>query len=239
MPDLVIDQRRTRPRRLRGRARAAVRRSGGWSGRSSSSTTWARSTSRPAFPRTVDVRPHPHIGLSTVTYLFEGEITHRDSVGVGAGDPAGRGELDDRRPRHHPFRALRARAPRGRPHARHPGLGRAARRATRRPTRPSRTTAPDDLPAFEERGAVGAADRRRGVRRRARRCTTHSPLFYVHWELRRGRAAPSCRPSIAERAAYVASGAVEVDGQTLRRRPDGGVRAGRRRRRAPPQPAPS
>src|ERR1051325_5374337 len=32
-------------------------------------------------PRSVDVRPHPHIGLSTVTYLFEGEIMHRDSVG--------------------------------------------------------------------------------------------------------------------------------------------------------------
>ena len=32
-------------------------------------------------PRSVDVRPHPHIGLATVTYLFEGEITHRDSVG--------------------------------------------------------------------------------------------------------------------------------------------------------------
>ena len=29
-----------------------------------------------------DVRPHPHIGLSTVTYLFEGEIVHRDSLGV-------------------------------------------------------------------------------------------------------------------------------------------------------------
>jgi redox-sensitive bicupin YhaK (pirin superfamily) len=29
----------------------------------------------------VDVRPHPHIGLSTVTWLFEGEIMHRDSVG--------------------------------------------------------------------------------------------------------------------------------------------------------------
>jgi redox-sensitive bicupin YhaK (pirin superfamily) len=27
------------------------------------------------------VRPHPHIGLSTVTYLFEGEIIHRDSLG--------------------------------------------------------------------------------------------------------------------------------------------------------------
>ena len=32
-------------------------------------------------PKTVDVRPHPHIGLSTLSYLFEGEIMHRDSVG--------------------------------------------------------------------------------------------------------------------------------------------------------------
>jgi redox-sensitive bicupin YhaK (pirin superfamily) len=32
-------------------------------------------------PRSADVRPHPHIGLSTVTYLFSGEIMHRDSVG--------------------------------------------------------------------------------------------------------------------------------------------------------------
>jgi redox-sensitive bicupin YhaK (pirin superfamily) len=29
----------------------------------------------------IDVRPHPHIGLSTVTYLFDGEIVHRDSLG--------------------------------------------------------------------------------------------------------------------------------------------------------------
>jgi redox-sensitive bicupin YhaK (pirin superfamily) len=28
-----------------------------------------------------DVRPHPHIGLATVTYLFEGEMIHRDSLG--------------------------------------------------------------------------------------------------------------------------------------------------------------
>ena len=32
--------------------------------------------------RGMDVRPHPHIGLSTVTYLFEGEIMHRDSLGT-------------------------------------------------------------------------------------------------------------------------------------------------------------
>ena len=36
-----------------------------------------------AFPpgRGIDVRPHPHIGLATVTYLFAGEIVHCDSLG--------------------------------------------------------------------------------------------------------------------------------------------------------------
>ncbi len=32
----------------------------------------------------IDVRPHPHIGLATVTYLFEGEVWHRDSLGTSA-----------------------------------------------------------------------------------------------------------------------------------------------------------
>src|SRR5216117_833845 len=31
--------------------------------------------------RGLDVRPHPHINLATVTYLFDGEIVHRDSLG--------------------------------------------------------------------------------------------------------------------------------------------------------------
>ena len=35
-----------------------------------------------ALPHGMDVRPHPHINLATVTYLFEGEIIHRDSLGV-------------------------------------------------------------------------------------------------------------------------------------------------------------
>lgn len=47
----------------------------------------------------IDVRPHPHIGLATVTYLFRGRIHHRDSLGtdqwISAGDvnlmTAGRG----------------------------------------------------------------------------------------------------------------------------------------------------
>jgi redox-sensitive bicupin YhaK (pirin superfamily) len=32
--------------------------------------------------KSIDVLPHPHIGLSTVTYLLGGEVTHRDSLGV-------------------------------------------------------------------------------------------------------------------------------------------------------------
>jgi redox-sensitive bicupin YhaK (pirin superfamily) len=32
----------------------------------------------------LDVRPHPHIGLSTLTYLYDGEIIHRDTLGVKA-----------------------------------------------------------------------------------------------------------------------------------------------------------
>jgi redox-sensitive bicupin YhaK (pirin superfamily) len=34
------------------------------------------------YSRAADVRPHPHIGLSTVSYLLSGEITHRDSLGT-------------------------------------------------------------------------------------------------------------------------------------------------------------
>lgn len=54
----------------------------------------------------IQVRPHPHIGLSTITYLFEGEILHRDSLGfvqpIRAGAvnlmTAGRGIVHSERP---------------------------------------------------------------------------------------------------------------------------------------------
>ncbi len=53
----------------------------------------------------MDVRPHPHIGLATVTYLFEGKIRHRDSLGtemvIAPGDvnlmTAGRGIVHSER----------------------------------------------------------------------------------------------------------------------------------------------
>jgi redox-sensitive bicupin YhaK (pirin superfamily) len=55
----------------------------------------------------IDVRPHPHIGLATVTYLFDGEIFHRDSLGseqaIKPGDVnwmvAGRGIVHSERTR--------------------------------------------------------------------------------------------------------------------------------------------
>ncbi len=39
-------------------------------------------TVQPQTATTLDVLPHPHIGLSTVSYLFDGVVTHRDSLGV-------------------------------------------------------------------------------------------------------------------------------------------------------------
>src|SRR3954465_14274356 len=36
----------------------------------------------PPNPSSLDVLPHPHIGLVTVSYLFGGQVTHRDSLGI-------------------------------------------------------------------------------------------------------------------------------------------------------------
>ena len=206
-----------RPRRLRGRARAAVRQAAHGRARSSSSTTWARSTSRPASRARVDVRPHPHIGLSTRHLPVRGRDHAPRQRRLGAGDPPRRGQLDDRRARHHPLRALRARAPRGRPHARHPGLGGAAATRTRRSSPASRTTAPSDLPRQESAGCSGAlvAGEAFGAR-----VAGEDPLAAV---LRRTGSsqparAPSCPTSTPSARVYVAPGAVEVARPALRRR---------------------
>ena len=39
-------------------------------------------TAVPENPSSLDVLPHPHIGLATVSYLFGGQVTHRDSLGI-------------------------------------------------------------------------------------------------------------------------------------------------------------
>ena len=77
----------------------------------------------------IDVRPHPHIGLATVTYLFDGEIHHHDSLGfsqkIWPGEvnwmTAGSGIVHSERT-DPSLRSTR------RPDARHAGVGRVAAR---------------------------------------------------------------------------------------------------------------
>ncbi|HVK42587.1 MAG TPA: pirin family protein [Phenylobacterium sp.] len=162
------------------------------------------------FGREVDVRPHPHIGLSTLSYLFEGEMTHRDSVGVTQpirpGEvnwmTAGRGITHSER-----FETLREKG----------GRMNGIQAWIALPVEDEETApafdhyAPEVLPTHEENGmwarliagqAFGASSP----------VKTHSPMFYVHWHLKPGAKAelPAEYP---ERAAYVAQGVVEVDGR--------------------------
>ena len=164
------------------------------------------------FPKTVDVRPHPHIGLSTVTYLFDGEITHRDSVGavqpIQPGEvnwmTAGRGITHSER-----FDTLRQTG--GRMHGIQAWV---ALPTELEETDPSFANhKPDDLPTYEGGGmwARLIAGKAFGAEAKVK---TLSPMFYVHWRLDAGAKAelPAEYP---ERAAYIAEGQVEVDGRTL------------------------
>ncbi len=63
----------------------------------------------------MDVRPHPHIGLATVTYLFDGCDHAPRQRGQHPGDPARRHEPDDGRARHRAFRTHARRAAPRRP----------------------------------------------------------------------------------------------------------------------------
>jgi len=163
-------------------------------------------------PRSVDVRPHPHIGLATVTYLFEGEITHRDSVGseqaIRPGEVnwmvAGRGIT-------HSERFERARAEGGSMHGIQAWVALPREQEECDPAFFHHGIA--DLPSLDDEGVRGRviAGEVDGLKSGVR---VASPLFYVHWDL-----APGARVALpglySERAAYVASGAIEVDGQRV------------------------
>jgi redox-sensitive bicupin YhaK (pirin superfamily) len=163
-------------------------------------------------PRDVDVRPHPHIGLSTVTYLFEGEITHRDSVGSEqAIRPAEVNWMVAGRGITHSERFERERAEGGPMHGIQSWV--ALPKETEE-TEPGFTHyGSSDLPLVEEHGLrlrvlAGEAF---GVKAAVK---IHSPMFYVHAELQRaGRLA--LPDGYAERALFVVSGAVEADDQTF------------------------
>jgi redox-sensitive bicupin YhaK (pirin superfamily) len=158
----------------------------------------------------LDVRPHPHIGLSTVTYLFEGEIFHRDSLGTALAIRPG--ELN----------WMTA----GR------GIAHSERTAEERRAHPNKVfgiqswvalpkDAEEAAPAFAHHDASelpraldgGLALRliagdAWGMRSPA---ATSSPLFYADAALEPGATVP-LPDGHEERAAYVVQGSVEVSG---------------------------
>ena len=159
--------------------------------------------------RSVDVRPHPHIGLSTVTYLFSGEIVHRDSVGseqaIRPGEVnwmvAGRGIT-------HSERFERARREGDHVHGIQAWV---ALPTADEETEPSfNHHEGDDLPVWQDGGVRGRliAGDAFGLSAKVR---THSPLFYAHLDMDPG--ATTAVPRQTERALYVAAGAVEMEGQ--------------------------
>jgi redox-sensitive bicupin YhaK (pirin superfamily) len=161
-------------------------------------------------PRSVDVRPHPHIGLSTVTYLFDGEIVHRDSVGseqaIRPGEVnwmiAGRGIT-------HSERFERARREGGRLHGIQAWVALPLEDEETEPGFAHYGT--DALPRQEGAGVRGrlVAGEAFGARSPVR---THSPMMYLHWELAAG--ARGELPAVySERAVYVAAGTIEVQHQ--------------------------
>jgi redox-sensitive bicupin YhaK (pirin superfamily) len=164
----------------------------------------------PGFPKSVDVRPHPHIGLATVTYLFAGEIMHRDSVGVQqAIQPeevnwmiAGRGIT-------HSERFEKARAEGGPLHGIQAWV---ALPREHEETEPSFAHYDASALPIQEYDGVRLrllAGEAFGLRSAVK---THSPMFYAHWEVERGvrTALPG---EFAERAAYVVSGEIQTGGQ--------------------------
>jgi redox-sensitive bicupin YhaK (pirin superfamily) len=161
----------------------------------------------------IDVRPHPHIGLATVTYLFEGEVFHRDSLGTAQAIRPGELNLMT--------------AGRGIVHSERETS--AAKATTRRlfgiqawaalPKSHEETTpvfahhGRDDLPRIEGEGKrvrliIGAMFGRR------------SPVFYPHdcvyaeAVLAPGAVLP-LDPDYDERGVYIASGEIDVAGESF------------------------
>ena len=159
----------------------------------------------------IDVRPHPHIGLSTVTWLFDGAIFHRDSL--GSEQPIAPGELNWMT------------AGRGIVHSERTSPAELSRERTvfgiqswvalpkqHEETAPGfEHVAMDRLPVIADRGL-----KVRVIAGQAYGATspvkTHSDLFYLDVQMAPGASLPLPLEH-EERGVYVAEGAVEVAGQ--------------------------
>jgi hypothetical protein len=167
-----------------------------------------------------DVRAHPHIGLATVTYLFEGAMLHRDSTGVvqriepGALNwmTAGRGIVHSER------------TPddlRGRERRSHGLQLWAALPAADEEIEPSFAHTPADrLPAFDWPGANGVNARLLigAAAGRSSPVAVRSPTLYLDLTLKPGASIeldPQATPQASERALYAVEGAIEADGRAF------------------------
>jgi redox-sensitive bicupin YhaK (pirin superfamily) len=165
----------------------------------------------PAEPSSLDVLPHPHIGLSTVSYLFGGQVTHRDSLGVEQiirpGEvnwmTAGSGIAHSER-----FED---------PSSLTGGLEMiqtwVALPEKDEETAPSfNNYIPDQLPVFTDKGVWMRliAGNAFGLKNEVR---TNSPLFYLHVVLQQG-VTFSLPKEHEERGVYIAKGSIELSGIT-------------------------
>ncbi len=156
-------------------------------------------TIAPEDTRAADVRPHPHIGLSTVSYLLSGQVHHRDSLGVdqliNPGDvnwmTAGRGISHSERFKHPDSFAGG-------------GLELMQLAFTHYPSA--------DLPVQDRDGVWMRliAGEAYGMTSPVK---THSPLFYLHTEWQAG-ASLALPGGYSEQAVYVARGEIEHAGET-------------------------
>jgi redox-sensitive bicupin YhaK (pirin superfamily) len=163
-------------------------------------------------PREADVLPHPHIGLATLTYLFEGEIMHRDSTGVE--QPIRPGEVNwmtAGRGATHSERFEQARREGGSLHAIQAWVALPNGQEEVEPAFAHH--AGSDLPVAVDNGVwlQVLAGEAFGLRAAVK---THSPLFYVHVTMETGARLALPREH-AERAAFLVSGAVQVEGQAI------------------------
>jgi redox-sensitive bicupin YhaK (pirin superfamily) len=162
----------------------------------------------------MDVRPHPHINLATVTYLFDGAIEHRDSIGShqviepGAVNlmTAGRGIVhSERSPQH-----LRPEGP-----SLYGMQTWLALPDGREEVEPAFDHVPaDGLPLVEESGA-----RARVLMGRLWGSTAatpcHSPTIYADIELDGGSIPIDADAEADERAVMLVGGGAEIDGERL------------------------
>ncbi|MEQ8708259.1 MAG: pirin family protein [Rhodospirillales bacterium] len=160
----------------------------------------------------INVRPHPHIGLATVTYLFEGEILHRDSLGFeqpirpGAVNwmTAGRGIVHSERVTEEVRNSV------NRMHGIQTWIALPLEQEEMEPSfrhHPAETIPKISRDGVEMRLIAGTAFGQESP------VKGESPMFYLHLEMTAG-SRTDVPVEHAERAAFVVEGSVEVDGQT-------------------------